>query len=808
MGKALEIGVWLRGLGLGQYEQVFRDNDIDADLLLRLSAEDLREIGVASLGHRRRLFEEIAALRGVAEPPPASDALTPLPTIEPPSSERSHGGAERRQLTVVFVDLIGSTALAERLDPEDLRTAMRAYQDVCAGVITRFEGFVAKYLGDGVLAYFGWPRTREDETQQAVKAGLAVTEAVAGLTAPGGPLAARVGIATGLVVVGDLLGEGAAREESVVGETPNLAARLQQLAEPGTVVVADATRRLLGGLFDLEDLGEWPVRGFARPVRGWRVLGERQVEGRFEARRAAGLTPLVGRGREVGLLLDRWELARSGEGQVVLLGGEPGIGKSRIAEALRERLGDEPHTLLCFQCSPQRTASPLHPIMARLEHAAGFLREDDPGARLAKLEELLRREVGDTLAVAPLFAALLAIPTDGRYPSLSLTPAQQKAKTLEALAGQLETLAAHKPVLLVFEDLHWADPTSLEFLGIVVDRAGCLPVLALVTFRPEFAPSWTGRAHVTLLGLNRLGQHDAAAVAKGVTGGKTLPPEVLDQILARTDGVPLFIEELTKAVLESGLLKEAGDRYVLRGPLPALAIPSTLHDSLMARLDRSGTVKEVAQVAACLGREFSHEMLAAVSPLGADALSTAVDRLAASELIHQIGTPSAVSYAFRHALVQEAAYQSLLRSRRQQLHGRIAQVVEARFPEITARQPEWLAHHYTEAGLVERASGCWLEAARRAKAAYALREASAHLEKCLEVLGLPPLPTAMRRRTRRHAHRRSPRSWRSQPGTGSDAGSAFHPACFWLRMNASQASRCASSELKSCSNPSSCDLRV
>jgi pimeloyl-ACP methyl ester carboxylesterase len=555
---------------------------------------------------------------------------------------------------------------------------------------------------------------------------------------PGGPLAARVGIATGLVVVGDLLGEGAAREEAVVGETPNLAARLQQLAEPGTVVIADGTQRLLGGLFDVEDLGERPVRGFAGAVRAWRAIGERQVVGRFEARRAAGLTPLVGREREIALLLERWELAKSDEGQVVLLGGEPGIGKSRIAEVLRERLGDEPHALLRFQCSPQHTGSALHPVIARLEHAAGIRREDEVGARLAKLEDLLGQEVENVTAVAPLFAALLTIPTEGRYPPLGLTPPQQKAKTLDAVAGQLEAVAARRPVLLVFEDLHWADPTSLELLGIVVERVQRLRVLAVLTFRPEFAPPWTGRAHVTSLGLNRLGRGDTAALALRVAGGKAPPAEVLDQILARTDGVPLFVEELTKAVLEAGFLREDDGRYVLDGPLPPLAIPDTLHGSLMVRLDHLAPVKEVAQLAACLGREFSREMLAAVSPLDADALGVALDRLAASELIHRTGTSSAVSYAFRHALVQEAAYQSLLRSRRQELHARIARTIKARFPEVATRQPEWLAHHYTEAGLAERASAWWLEAAWRAKAAYALREASVHLERCLEVLALTP----------------------------------------------------------------------
>ena len=714
----MDIGTWLGGLGLARYEKAFRDNDIDADLLHSLTADDLRELGVGSIGHRRRLLDAIAALSAA------------------PTNVTLPAEAERRQLTVLFCDLAGSTALASRLDPEDLREVLGTYRAAVAEAVAQFGGYVAKYMGDGVLAYFGYPQAHEHDAERAVRAGLALIERIGRLESSGGTLASRVGIATGLVVVGDLIGSGDAQERGVVGETPNLAARLQQMAPPNTVLVAEATRRLVGDLFEYNDLGAVALKGLAEPVPAWQVLGESTVENRFAALRSATLSPLIGRDEEVELLLRRWARAKDGEGQSVLISGEAGIGKSRIVETLRERLlADEPHLLLRYQGSPQRTASALHPVIARLEHAAGFRRKDDPGARLNKLEDLLGREVvKDVSSVAPLFAALLAIRTEGRYPPLGLTPPQQKAKTLEALAGQLEAMAARRPVLLVFEDLHWADPTSLEFLDIVVDRTQHLRVLAVLTFRPDFAPPWTGHAHVTLLSLNRLGRRDTAALAERVGGGKPLPPEILDQILVRTDGVPLFVEELTKAVLESGLLSEGVDGYVLRGPLPPLAIPATLHDSLMARLDRlAPPVKAAAQLAACIGREFTYEMLAAVSPLGADALGVALDQLVASELIHRGGMPSAVSYAFRHALVHEAAYQSLLRSRRQQLHACIAQIVEARFPEIAARQPDWLAHHYAEAGLAERASDCSFEAARRAKAAYALREAAAHLEKCLDV---------------------------------------------------------------------------
>jgi class 3 adenylate cyclase len=646
--------------------------------------------------------------------------------------------AERRQLTVMFVDLVGSTALSSRLDPEELRAVMRSYQDVCAAEVARFEGHVAKFLGDGILAYFGWPVAHEDGAERAVRAALGTIEAVPGVPTPTAePLAARVGIATGMVVVGDLLGEGAAREEAVVGETPNLAARLQQLAEPGMIIVADGTRRLLGQLFDLQDLGARALHGFSTPVRAWRIAGEGRTTGRFEARRSADLSPLVGREHEVALLLNRWKLACQGEGHAVLLAGEPGMGKSRIAEDLRQRLGDQPHVRLLYQCSPQHTGSALHPIVAQLEHAAGFHRHDEPGARLAKLEALLAPGAEDVASVAPLFAALLAIPSGGRYPPLELSPQQRKERMLEALLAQLEGLAAREPVLLTFEDLHWIDPTSLEFLGLLIDRIASLPVLGILTARPEFAPAWNVGAHVTILPLERMSARHTAALAERVSG-KALPPEISEEIVARTDGVPLFVEELTRTVLESGLLEDEGDRYGLRGPLPVRAIPTTLYDSLMARLDRLAQVKEVAQVAAVIGREFTDEMLAAVTALGGEKLRPALDQLVGNNLILQgEGSPTA-TYAFRHALVQEVAYGSLLRGRRQELHARIAKTVEERFPGITELQPEWLAHHYTEAGVVGRAAGYWLRAAQRAKDAYANREAASHLQRCLHAIEARP----------------------------------------------------------------------
>jgi class 3 adenylate cyclase/predicted ATPase len=742
----VDIEAWLRGLGLEHYAQAFRDNAIDGEILPKLTADDLKDIGVTIVGHRRRMLEAIATLRAAAEPTPSPAAETrPAPTPDPrPASPLQ---AERRQLTVMFIDLVGSTVLSTRLDPEEMGEVLRAYQDAVAGEVLRWEGHVAKFMGDGVLAYFGWPKAHEDDAERAVRAGLAITEAVAGLPARGGEtLAARVGIATGLVVVGDLVGQGAAREEAVVGETPNRAARLQQLARPGTVVVGEPTRRLVGGLFELEELPAPALKGFAGPQRAYLVLGEGLAESRFEALHGLGLTPLVGREHELALLLERWDRAKDGEGQVVLLGGEPGIGKSRLLRALRERLADEPCLPLSHYCSPFHQASALHPVIDLLERAAGFARDDTPAGKLDKLEALLARGTADLAGAAPLVAALLSVPTADRYPPLDLTPRRQKERTLEVLVDQVAGLARREPVLALYEDVHWADPTTLEALDLVIDRARTLRALVVVTFRPEFAPRWTGDAHVNLLTLSRLGRRQGAAMVEQVTGGKALPPEVLEQIVEHTDGVPLFVEELTKAVLELGLLEEGAGGYTLAGPLPPLAIPSTLRDSLMARLDRRAPVREVAQVGAVIGREFSHELLAAVAGLPEAELDHATEQLVTTGLVFRRGGPAQAVYLFKHALVQDAAYGSLLISRRQQLHARIAQVLEERFPETAETEPELLAHHFGQAGLAEEAVDYHERAGRRALARSALAEALAQFGAALARLqDLPRAEGRLRR---------------------------------------------------------------
>jgi class 3 adenylate cyclase/predicted ATPase len=743
----MDVAAWLRGLGLEQYEPAFRDNRIDAEILPKLTVEDLKDIGVAIVGDRRKLLEAIAALREGASSSPAAHEIAAAPAAAP-SSE-----AERRQLTVMFCDLVGSTAIATRLDPEDLRAVIGAYHRCVAAVIERAGGFVAKYMGDGVLAYFGYPRADEHDAERAVRSGLALVEAVAGLdTAAGVQLQVRVGIATGLVVVGDPIGQGAAQEQAVVGETPNLAARLQALAEPGTVVIGPSTRRLTGGLFDYADLGAVEIKGLAAPVAVSRVLRESAVESRFKARHGPDLTPLVGREMELATLERCWRQARSGEGSIVLISGEPGIGKSRLAQALVERLSGEPHASLRLFCSPHHQDSALYPTISQLQRAAGFRRGDTAAQRLDKLEAMLAPAIDDLDEAVPLLAALLSLPAAERYPPLTLTSQKQKERTLRALVAQVEGLAARQPVLRLFEDAQWSDPTSLELLDLIIGRVPALPVLLIVTFRPEFTPPWAGRRHVTSLVLDRLAPRHRAEMIAGVTGGKALPEEFARQIIDRTDGVPLFVEELTKAVLESGTLTDAGDRYTAAAPLTPLAIPASVHASLLARLDRLAPVREVAQIGAALGRQFSHELIAAVAATGSGSgmPSTQLDdglvQLESAELIYRRGTPPNAEYTFKHALVQEAAYGTLLRSRRRQLHARIAAALEGQFKEVAATQPALLAHHCAEAGLAEKAVEYWLAAGRQAWGRSMLAEAVALLRRGLALV--PALPDSDWRRER------------------------------------------------------------
>ena len=704
----MDVGTWLSDLGLGQYEAVFRENEIDADVLTELTEQHLEELGV-SLGHRLKMLRAIRKLAG-----------------ETPDAPKPQDAADRRQLTVMFCDLVDSTTLTVQLDPEDMGDLLRAFQRAVATSVTRFDGHVAKWTGDGASVFFGYPRAHEDDAERATRASIALIEAVGELRREHGvALEVRIGISTGLVVVGELIGEGEARERGVVGDTPNLASRLQHLADPGTVVVSESTRRLLGRTFELKALGPLELKGFKAPVFAWSVIGEIENVSRFEASRSETMTPFVGREQEVALLLNRWRRAANGEGQVVELSGEAGIGKSRVLAALRERIGDERHLAFRYQCSPHHGNEAFYPVIGQIWRGAGFVSGEPAAARLVKLETMIARaglEIGE---IAPYLAPLLTIPTEARYPALEMAPSEMKERTIAALIALVFGMAKAVPVLMLVEDAHWIDPTSLELAARLVEQVQHFSVLYVVTARPEFTAPWAGRPHVTALSLNRFERSQAVAMIDRITSRKALPEEVLNQIIAKTDGVPLFVEELTKSVLESGLLRQENGAYVLASALTPLAIPSTLHDSLTARLDRLSPIKEIAQIGSAIGREFSYRLLEAVSPIRGQVLQDALQQLIEAELIYGRGAPPKASYIFKHALVQDTAYVSLLRSRRQRIHADIAQALKEHFADED-HPAATIAHHFTEAGLAEQAAPYWLAAAELALSQSAPAEAEHH----------------------------------------------------------------------------------
>jgi class 3 adenylate cyclase/predicted ATPase len=726
---------WLHRLGLERYVEVFADNDVDLEAVRLLGESDLEKLGI-SLGHRKRLLKAIAELDGV-EAPAAQATVAPTgrrasDTEAAPGVITTEAG-ERRQLTVLFCDMVAFTELANRVDPEVLQRIIRSYEDACAVCITRYEGYVFQRLGDGIVAFFGYPLAHEGEAERAIRAGLEIIESLARLDVPdAGHLQVRIGIATGLVVV-------SSAEKGAVGETMNLASRLQGIARPGNIVVSERVHRLAGGSFEYQDLGEQALKGIAQPTHAYRIVGVSEAASRFEASHSeAGLTPLVGREQEIGLLLERWALAQDGEGQVVLLSGEPGIGKSRILSALRERLEAQGAQALRFQCSPYYVNSAFWPSIDNFERALKFGRDEPPESKLDKLEALMVAHYGRPLGDVRFIASMLSIPCDDRYGAISMTPQKQKDETLRSLVDLTETAARKQPSVMLFEDAHWADPTTLEVLDLLVDRVKGFPLLIVLTHRPEFQSRWGAHGHVTGFNLSKLTRAQSSAMVSRLAGGKALPAALLEQILAKTDGVPLFVEELTKAILESGELQDAGDRYEYTGAARTITIPATLRDSLMARLDRSPSAKELAQIGAAIGREFSYELIAAVTPTTKGELDQALQQLTESGLAFRRGTPPEATYTFKHALVQDVAYDSLLKSRRQELHAAVAQIIEERFPDVRETDPELLAHHCARANRVQDAITYRLRAGEKARTRSAYSEAQAQFNEGLQLLQILP----------------------------------------------------------------------
>jgi class 3 adenylate cyclase/predicted ATPase len=646
----------------------------------------------------------------------------------------------------MFSDLVESTKLSSQLDPEEYRDVVRAYQATCTEVIQRYDGHIAQLLGDGLLVYFGYPQAHEDDAQRAVRTGLGILEAVEVLNtrlepAKGLTLAVRLGIHTGLVVVGEMGGAGRL-EQLALGEVPNIASRIQGLAEPSTVMISADTYRLIQGYFECQALGEQTLRGVAQPLHVYRVLQESGARGRLDVAVTRGLTPLVGRESEVTLLLERWEQAKAGHGQVILLSGEAGIGKSRLVQVLKDHVGNESHVRWECRSVPYYQNTALYPLTDLFHHTLHWEPDETPDEKLGKLEQVLSQYTLPLEDTVPLFAPLLALSLpEARYAPLTLSPQRQRQKTLETIVVILLELAEHQPVLFIVEDLHWTDPTTLELLNLVLDQTPTASMLVLLTCRPHFQPAWHHRSYLTEMTLNHLSHAQVAQIVHGMTAGETLPHEVLAQIIEKTDGVPLFVEEMTKAILESGQLTAVDGHYELTRSFATLAIPATLQDSLMARLDRLVTAKAVAQYAAVIGRQFPYALLQAVSQLDEAMLQQELGRLVEAEMVYRRGVPPQSTYVFKHALIRDSAYESLLKSTRQHYHQRIAHVLKTQFPETAAAEPELLAHHYTEAGLTAEAVHYWQHAGQHALQRSANQEAVQHLTTGLALLAtLPETP--------------------------------------------------------------------
>ena len=715
---------------------------LDAPLLEEIK-EELLLIGVA-----RDEDQKVLVWIGGDSP---TDVSPDKPMVAP-EPDRSVPEAERRQLTVMFCDLVGSTDLSGKLDPEDLRDVVRAYQETAAEVIERYEGHIAQYLGDGLLIYFGFPTAHEDDAQRAIYTGLGIAEVMGALnmrltTEYGIELAVRIGIHTGPVVVGEI-GGGSRHENLALGETPNIAARLEGLAQANTAVISPVTAQLVQRSFILEELGTHQLKGVAEPMKLYTVIGPRESEhDDHEDMMGGGFGALVGRDEEIGLLLRRWEQSKEGQGQVVLISGEAGLGKSSLVEGLRVHVRQEGYTRIAFRCSPYTENSALHPVIEYVQQTLGWQREDAAETRLAKLEQRLAGYQFPSEDSIPLLAHLLSLSLpENRYPALTLTPQQQRQQVNDTLVAWLLEEAERQPLLAVWEDLHWADPSTLALLGLLIDEVPTVQMMNVLAYRPVFRPPWPLQSHLTPLVLNRLERTSIEALVRRLAGNKALPAEVEGHIVSKTDGVPLYVEELTKMLLESDLLQEETECYVLTGTLSEASIPATLHDSLMARLDRLPTIKEVAQLGAVLGREFAYEMLRALAVVEDSTLQTGLAQLVETELLYQRGRIPRAKYIFRHALIRDVAYQSLLRRTRQHYHQQVAELLEARFPEVVETQSELVAHHYTEAGLAEQAMGYWQQAGERAIQASAYAEAIAHLTQGMALLGtLPETPARLQR---------------------------------------------------------------
>ncbi len=709
-----EIDAFLEEHGLSKYAPVFASNEVTLADLAHLSEHDLIDLGLP-LGPRRRLMAALGQARD-ANPTPVQGSGKIV--------------AERRQLTVMFVDLVGSTAMSERLDPEDLGELLRRFKEICSTSVARFGGHIADFMGDGAMIYFGYPHAVEDAASRAVHAGLDILE---GLNRMEGQerLTARIGVSTGLVVVGEIHGEGLKEHDVVMGRTPNLAARLQSLAEPNTLIISPSTRRLVGNAFELQDRGSFALKGFSEPIQAWSVTGQARIERRFDIMPDAGSGRLIGRQAEFRKLTDKWNEASQGAGQSVLVTGEAGIGKSRLIEGLSQEVLDQGALRLNFQCSPFHANSALYPIIQHLERAAGFAPTDNDEDKLGKLSYLLRHHPPEHVR---LIADLLSVDADATLGPLDLPPQVKLEKTLEAVTEQLATLARERPVLLLFEDAHWVDPTTLSLTDRVIEHIRDLPVLIVVTARTGFDPGWGHHNNTLRIPLKRLTNRDVAEIVAEVAGGHPVPPEVCDLIAAKTDGIPLYVQEVTRGLLESGQLRLSDKGYVVRGPLPSLSVPSTLQDSLMERLDRLGKAKEVAQTGAVFGRQFSIALLASVSFLSPTVLQAGLEQLSSAGIILQAPDAAEDEFIFRHALIRDMAYDSLLRTERQSLHDRAAGALLENQPQLAQTQPEVLAQHYTLAQRADEAVMHWQSAGRRAIERSAQAEALTHLSKALDQL--------------------------------------------------------------------------